>query len=178
MSAQQLPKTFKAAQVKKAGSDPELVDVPLVLPKQGDVLVKVLACGVCRGDLMAKSGHVPLPLIPGHEIIGDVVAVHDSETQVIGFLWDSYSVSFNLTIYLYFSSGKSVTVSDLDGTVDIATNVIIVDAATSSRATRHASTALQQTEALPSTLSCAQTRFCLYPKTWIPPKLLPSFAQA
>jgi D-arabinose 1-dehydrogenase-like Zn-dependent alcohol dehydrogenase len=83
MPGQLLPESFKAAQVKTAGSDLELVDVPLALPKSaGDVLVKVLACGVCQGDTIPTAGHVPLPRIPGHEIVGDVVAVHESETMV------------------------------------------------------------------------------------------------
>jgi D-arabinose 1-dehydrogenase-like Zn-dependent alcohol dehydrogenase len=83
MSAkQQLPKSFKAVQVSKPQGDFEVVDVPLALPGPGHVLVKVAACGVCHSDFMVKEGLVPLPRIPGHEIVGDVVAVHESETQV------------------------------------------------------------------------------------------------
>lgn len=45
-----------------------------------------------RSDEMVKSGHVPLPRVPGHEIIGDVVAVHPSEGiwrvgQRVGAAW-------------------------------------------------------------------------------------------
>ncbi len=44
----------------------------------GQVLLKVNACGVCRTDLHVADGelaHPRLPLVPGHEIVGTVVAV-------------------------------------------------------------------------------------------------------
>ncbi len=43
----------------------------------GQVLVRVRACAVCRTDLHVVDGELPhpkLPLIPGHEIVGEVVA--------------------------------------------------------------------------------------------------------
>src|ERR1700730_4949318 len=45
-------------------------------PKQGQILLKVRACGVCRTDLHIVEGELPVrlvPLIPGHQIVGDVV---------------------------------------------------------------------------------------------------------
>lgn len=42
-----------------------------------DVVLEVIACGVCATDLKIVDGHVPsvrLPHIPGHEIVGRVVA--------------------------------------------------------------------------------------------------------
>jgi propanol-preferring alcohol dehydrogenase len=58
---------------------------PLVLreranpvPAASEVLIKVLACGVCRTDLHVVDGELPhpkLPLVPGHEIVGRVVAI-------------------------------------------------------------------------------------------------------
>ena len=42
-------------------------------PGEGQVLVRVLACGVCRTDLHVVDGDLPdpkLPLIPGHQIVG------------------------------------------------------------------------------------------------------------
>ncbi|KAK4046951.1 hypothetical protein OIV83_005742 [Microbotryomycetes sp. JL201] len=44
-------------------------------PEPGQIVIKTLACGVCHTDIMAPVGQ-----IPGHEIVGDVVAVHESET--------------------------------------------------------------------------------------------------
>lgn len=45
-------------------------------PSAGQVLVRVLACAVCRTDLHVVDGELPnpkLPLIPGHEIVGEIV---------------------------------------------------------------------------------------------------------
>ena len=47
-------------------------------PGAGQVLVRVLACGVCRTDLHVVDGELPdpkLPVVPGHEIVGIVEAV-------------------------------------------------------------------------------------------------------
>jgi alcohol dehydrogenase, propanol-preferring len=62
----------------------ERVGAPLVLrrrpvpePGPGELLVRVRACAVCRTDLHVVDGDLPdpaLPLIPGHEIVGTVVA--------------------------------------------------------------------------------------------------------
>jgi alcohol dehydrogenase, propanol-preferring len=60
------------------------VGQPLVLecvtlrdPQPGQVLLKVRACGVCRTDLHLIDGELPdvrLPIVPGHEIVGEVVS--------------------------------------------------------------------------------------------------------
>ena len=50
--------------------------LPLPAPGDGEVLLKVHACGVCRTDLHVVDGELPhpkLPLIPGHDIVGVVV---------------------------------------------------------------------------------------------------------
>ena len=44
-------------------------------PGAGEVLLRVLTCGVCRTDLHILDGELTgpkLPLVPGHEIIGAV----------------------------------------------------------------------------------------------------------
>src|SRR5215471_10059401 len=46
-------------------------------PGSGQVLIRIQACAVCRTDLHVVDGELPhpkLPLIPGHEIVGTVVA--------------------------------------------------------------------------------------------------------
>jgi propanol-preferring alcohol dehydrogenase len=51
---------------------------PVPTPGPGQVLLRVAACAVCRTDLHLIAGELPqaeLPVIPGHEIIGRVVAV-------------------------------------------------------------------------------------------------------
>jgi alcohol dehydrogenase, propanol-preferring len=46
-------------------------------PGAREVLIRIHACGVCRTDLHIIDGelsHPKLPLVPGHEIVGEVVA--------------------------------------------------------------------------------------------------------
>ena len=50
---------------------------PVPAPAAGEVLVRVSACGVCRTDLHLCDGELPdpkLPVVPGHEVVGRVLA--------------------------------------------------------------------------------------------------------
>jgi propanol-preferring alcohol dehydrogenase len=52
-------------------------DLPGRDPAPTEVIVQVHACGVCRTDLHVVDGELPhpkLPLVPGHEIVGEVIA--------------------------------------------------------------------------------------------------------
>jgi propanol-preferring alcohol dehydrogenase len=52
----------------------------LPVPQPGQLLLRVQACGVCRTDLHVVDGDLPFPgspLVPGHEIVGEVVAQGD-----------------------------------------------------------------------------------------------------
>jgi alcohol dehydrogenase, propanol-preferring len=64
--------------VLRAAGDPlEPADLPDPVPGQDEVLVRVGACGVCRTDLHIVDGELAepkLPLVPGHQIAGTVVA--------------------------------------------------------------------------------------------------------
>jgi propanol-preferring alcohol dehydrogenase len=54
----------------------EIVDVPRPELSKGTILLRVLACGVCRTDLHITEGDLPplMPrVIPGHQIVGEVV---------------------------------------------------------------------------------------------------------
>ncbi len=56
----------------------KFVERPDPQPSQGQVRVRVLACGVCRTDLHVVDGELPnpkLPIVPGHEIIGRIDVV-------------------------------------------------------------------------------------------------------
>jgi len=55
----------------------ERVERPVPVPAAGQLLVKVSACGVCRTDLHVLDGEIAAryPIIPGHEIVGRVVAL-------------------------------------------------------------------------------------------------------
>ncbi len=51
---------------------------PDPVPEPRQVLIRVLACGVCRTDLHVVDGELPdpkLPIIPGHEVVGVVEAL-------------------------------------------------------------------------------------------------------
>ena len=64
--------------LKSAGRPLECADVPTPRPATGQILVRVAACAVCRTDLHVIDGELPdpkLPLILGHEIVGQVAEV-------------------------------------------------------------------------------------------------------
>lgn len=53
-------------------------------PKPGHVLLKVLACGVCRTDLHIVEGELPPRqprIVPGHQIVGEVVGGDFAKTE-------------------------------------------------------------------------------------------------
>jgi len=64
--------------------------IPLPVPSAKQVLVKIIACGVCRTDLHIMDSELnqpKLPLIPGHEIVGTVVKLGDGVKKLkIGYL--------------------------------------------------------------------------------------------
>jgi alcohol dehydrogenase, propanol-preferring len=52
-------------------------DTPVPAPGPGELLLRVLACGVCRTDLHVTEGDLPVHrpgVTPGHEVVGEVVA--------------------------------------------------------------------------------------------------------
>ena len=59
-------------------------DLPAPSPGPGEVAVEVAACGVCRTDLHIVEGEVTarLPIVPGHQAAGRVVAVGDGVTAL------------------------------------------------------------------------------------------------
>ena len=60
--APSLPKTFKAAVFKEKGQPFTLEDVELKYPAEGEILIKVLACGICGTDDVVQSGAMGNPL--------------------------------------------------------------------------------------------------------------------
>ncbi len=60
--------------------------VPVPEPQADQVLVKVLACGICRTDLHVLDGeltHPKLPLIMGHQIVGEIVKLGSAVKGVL-----------------------------------------------------------------------------------------------
>jgi alcohol dehydrogenase, propanol-preferring len=57
-------------------------DTPVPEPGPGELLLRVLACGVCRTDLHVTEGDLPVRrpgVTPGHEVVGEVVATGPGE---------------------------------------------------------------------------------------------------
>lgn len=90
---------MQVMQLAQAGAALEPVEVPCPEPKPGQVLIKVLACGICRTDLHVLDGelsHTRYPIIPGHQIIGLVEKQGDAKIglklgQRVGVPWLGYS---------------------------------------------------------------------------------------
>src|SRR6267378_3620362 len=67
---------MRAMQLERPGQPLRAADVEDPAAGPGQLLVRVMACGVCRTDLHVVDGELPkpkLPLVPGHEIVGKVV---------------------------------------------------------------------------------------------------------
>ncbi|WP_198521528.1 alcohol dehydrogenase AdhP [Rhizobium sullae] len=87
---------MKAALVKEFGKPLSIECVPVPVPGPGEILVKVMACGVCHTDLHAADGDWPVrpapPFIPGHEAAGVVAALGPGVTEFkegdpVGVAW-------------------------------------------------------------------------------------------
>ncbi|HBO7171444.1 TPA: zinc-dependent alcohol dehydrogenase [Pseudomonas aeruginosa] len=81
-----MPQTMRAAVLHTLGGELSIEHVPVPRPGPGEVLVKIVACGVCHSDVHACDGDWPtppnLPLIPGHEVTGHVAALGEGVTSL------------------------------------------------------------------------------------------------
>lgn len=80
----------------RPGEPLRLEEPPTPEPGPGQVLLRVRACGVCRTDLHVADGELSdpkLPLIPGHQIVGEVAGGGErfSEGARVGVPWLGYS---------------------------------------------------------------------------------------
>jgi S-(hydroxymethyl)glutathione dehydrogenase/alcohol dehydrogenase len=68
---------MKAAVLFEAGKPLEIAEVQVSRPGPREVLIRTVACGVCRSDLHFVDGAFPhpMPTVPGHEAAGVVEAV-------------------------------------------------------------------------------------------------------
>lgn len=66
-----------AMQLDGVGAPLRAVTRPLPQPGEGEIRIRVAACGVCRTDLHIVDGEVMAcwPIVPGHEIVGTVEAL-------------------------------------------------------------------------------------------------------
>jgi propanol-preferring alcohol dehydrogenase len=80
-----MPATSMNAMILDAPGRPlRLADVTVPEPRAGEVLLRVRACAVCRTDLHVMDGELPdpkLPLVLGHEIVGEVVRRGEGATR-------------------------------------------------------------------------------------------------
>jgi propanol-preferring alcohol dehydrogenase len=68
---------MRAQVLTAAGRPLAATDLPEPRPGPQQLLIRIAACAVCRTDLHVVDGELPdpkLPLVPGHEIVGTVVA--------------------------------------------------------------------------------------------------------
>ncbi len=87
---------MRAAVVHSFGEPLSIEELPVPEPGPGEIVVKLVATGVCHTDLHAARGDwavkPQLPLVPGHEGVGHVAAVgagvaHVKEGDTVGVPW-------------------------------------------------------------------------------------------
>ncbi|MCB1842653.1 MAG: zinc-dependent alcohol dehydrogenase family protein [Halioglobus sp.] len=90
-----MARQMRAMVLEKPGEPLVLKTVPLPSPGRGELLIRVKACGICRTDLHVLDGDLnapALPLIPGHQIVGEVCAAGEASGkfaagQRVGVPW-------------------------------------------------------------------------------------------
>src|SRR5687768_6111263 len=76
---------MRAAVMEEFGAPLAVQEIELAEPKQGEVLVRLVACGVCHTDLYTASGADPsgyAPAVLGHEGAGVVEAIGEGVKDV------------------------------------------------------------------------------------------------
>jgi len=94
-----IPSTMHAMVLQQPGQLLKFMEVPVPHPNSDQVLLRVRACGVCRTDLHIVDGELDqpkLPLILGHEIVGEVVETGANVSQLrigdrVGVPWLGYT---------------------------------------------------------------------------------------
>jgi D-arabinose 1-dehydrogenase-like Zn-dependent alcohol dehydrogenase len=69
---------MRVVQVAAPGAPLELVEREVPSPGNGELRIRVEACGICHSDSFAKEGAfpgIPYPIVPGHEVAGRIDAV-------------------------------------------------------------------------------------------------------
>ena len=69
---------MRAMVLEAPGTPLVMRELPVPTPAAGQILLRVLACGVCRTDLHIRDGELTepkLPLVQGHQIVGEVVGL-------------------------------------------------------------------------------------------------------
>ncbi len=78
---------------KISGRPLRIEEIARPKPSAGQVLLRVLACGVCRTDLHIVEGELPAQrsrLIPGHQIVGEILGAAEPDLPAgtrVGVSW-------------------------------------------------------------------------------------------
>jgi len=70
-------------------------EIPLPTPAQGEILIRVSACGVCHTELDEIEGRTPppeFPIIPGHQVVGHIEDINGNSRRFhtgdrVGVAW-------------------------------------------------------------------------------------------
>jgi putative phosphonate catabolism associated alcohol dehydrogenase len=86
MEGDKMTEKGKAAVMTAVGKDLEIIEYPLPQVEAGCILVRVTCCTVCGSDLHTWLGRRkgPLPIILGHEIVGEIVELGKGVTRDSG----------------------------------------------------------------------------------------------
>jgi len=86
--------------LERVGEPLRLVERAMPEPQPGQLLVRVLACGVCRTDLHLLDGEVEVPQLPrvlGHQIVGEA-----ADGRIVGIPW----LAWTCGVCQYCTSGR------------------------------------------------------------------------
>ena len=137
---------MRAVVLDAPGRALRLAELPIPEPGDGEVLIRVQACGVCRTDLHVLDGEVrgkKLPVVLGHQIVGTV----EGSGERVGVPW----LGWTCGVCRYCTSGREnlcdraeFTGCDRDGGF---AEYAVADAASASRSP-------------PATPTCRRRRCC------------------
>ncbi|HTH84235.1 alcohol dehydrogenase catalytic domain-containing protein, partial [Mycobacterium sp.] len=79
-----MTQTVRGVISRKKGEPVEVVDVVIPDPGPGEVVVEIIACGVCHTDLTYRDGGIndEFPFLLGHEAAGTVESVGEGVRHV------------------------------------------------------------------------------------------------
>jgi threonine dehydrogenase-like Zn-dependent dehydrogenase len=103
-----LPKTMPAVMCH-GPEDYRLEERPVPTPGPGEVVIRVKSTGICASDIKCytgaplfwgdanRVGYCQAPVTPGHEFVGEVVALGDGAGEKYGLALDDHAVSEQIT---------------------------------------------------------------------------------
>lgn len=108
MISETLPKTMPAV-ICHGPEDYRLEERPVPVPKAGEVVIRVKSTGICASDIKCYSGaalfwgdehrqgYCQAPVTPGHEFVGEVVALGAGASEKYGLTLGDHAISEQIT---------------------------------------------------------------------------------